>query len=250
MKNIIILTTGRSGSSVLAGLLAGDDRYWVDKAAIPKRKGYPFGDFENPELIRLNKQLYTHLDYPNPALHCLKGGTVSVDDLKRLWHRADAAPFRQFVDTCERNRPWLWKDPRLAYTMFYWSNRIDLAQTQFVHIARGRHEIFLSLSKSGIKYTKSEVYRFVEMKEGIIEAFFNEHRILPLRIDYQDLWNRSALNSKIEPILGFTISRQAYDTIVVPKNRPKESSVAFLMRYTVGVAKLKAKRLLMKEIGA
>lgn len=250
MKNIIILTTGRSGSSVLAGLLAGGDRYWVDKASIPKRKGYPFGDFENPELIRLNKLLYTHLDYPNPALHCLKGGTVAVDDLKALWHRADSGPFRRFVSTCEQNRPWLWKDPRLAYTIFYWSNLIDIEQTQFVQIARDRHEIFLSLSKSGIKYTKKEVYRFAEMKEGIIAAFFSENRISVLRIDYQDLWNRSALNAKIGPVLGFQVTQQTYDTIVVPKNRPKESGTAFLMRYAVGLAKLKAKRLLMKASGA
>lgn len=110
MDNLVILTTGSSGSSVLAGLIAREG-YWVGH----KTAHLHFNTFENAGLVNLNITLLRKSGYPGRDANDLPPPDVSR--LEALRDTEDLAPYRAFVEECERHRPWLWKDPRLAYTI-------------------------------------------------------------------------------------------------------------------------------------
>jgi hypothetical protein len=55
----------------------------------------------------------------------------------------------EFVATYEASRPWLWKDPRLCYTVGYWWPLMDPSTTRVVVIQRDPEAIYQSFIRLG-----------------------------------------------------------------------------------------------------
>ncbi len=127
--NVIILTTGSSGSSVLAGLIATQG-YWLGE----ETKKLQFDTYENAELVDLNIEIlrasgfnrYDCNDIPSP----------DIENIKKVAGRIDLRPFKDFLDKCNDNTPWLWKDPRLSFTIHFWAQIVDLSSAQYIFIDR------------------------------------------------------------------------------------------------------------------
>jgi len=128
-SNIIILTGGLSGSSVLCGLIA-QKGYWLGEDT--KKVGYQ--TFENSQLVELNIGLLhasgyfwdDTMDIPPP----------SVEELKQLVSDTDNEKYQDFIQKCNNYEPWLWKDPRLCYTIFFWHKFLDLKKCKFILMHR------------------------------------------------------------------------------------------------------------------
>lgn len=127
--NIIILTSGETGSSVLAGLISRAG-YWLgdDLADVA------YKTFENQDLINLNITILDGTDYnwhdsinlPAPNRKQIEQ-SITKEDKNR---------FKAFIELSEKNTPYLWKDPRLSYTIFYWKNFLNYENTRFILMTR------------------------------------------------------------------------------------------------------------------
>ena len=205
MKNAIILGAGRTGSSVLAGLVyqAG---YYINAEVIEPRNRYPLGDYENPELQEMNRKIFQSVNYPFDVVQ--HDRYPSVDKIKALkWENDDNSTYKKFLQKNEANHPWLWKDPRLSFTIHFWGRGVDHENTVFIHATRNPYQIFISHNKKWIKFTKESVYRTNREEVASVRAFAEEYGIDMLEIDHSELTEKpreviSQLNERLETDLS------------------------------------------------
>lgn len=151
--NVIILTGGLSGSSVLAGLIARAG-YWLGN----ETKKVAYDTFENDRLVDLDMEILRTAGYlwedtadiPPPSIERIEEDAV----------KTDLTPFREFISECDAHKPWLWKDPRLCYTIFFWKKLIDLQSSRFILIKRDLKQTWTGMilrGKMPIPYDKLRV---------------------------------------------------------------------------------------------
>lgn len=207
MKNAIILGAGRTGSSVLAGLIY-QTGYYINAEAIEPRSRYPLGDYENPELQEMNRKIFQSVDYPFDVVQ--HDRYPSIEKIKALkWEVDDSIDsiYKKFLEKNEANHPWLWKDPRLSFTIHFWVQGLDLRNTVFIHTTRAPYEIFISHNKKWIKFTKESVYRTNREEVASVQIFAQENDIDMLEIDHRELTEKPAniisrLNERLETDLA------------------------------------------------
>jgi hypothetical protein len=146
--NVIVFTGGLNGSSVLAGLLARAG-YWLGD----ETKKVAYETFENSDLVDLNSTLLNETGhawrspgYPPPP---------SIDKLRKLHERRDNADAERLLAHCDRHEPWLWKDPRLCFTMFYWIRLRSFESSKAILMARDLRQAWTGAAlrgKSAIPY--------------------------------------------------------------------------------------------------
>jgi hypothetical protein len=127
VRDCVILGSGRSGTSLAAGVLA-QAGYFMGRALYPPDLGNPKGYFEDPEVNAINEDLLAQVLPRRP------GGTLG-----RLLFRGRPADGQRWLarvpldadvpcppDIAERitayttRRPFCLKDPRFAYTLPAW----------------------------------------------------------------------------------------------------------------------------------
>jgi hypothetical protein len=127
VRNCIIVGSGRSGTSMAAGVLARAG-YYMGEQLYPPDAGNPKGYFEDPQINALNEALLAQVLPPRP------GGLLG-----QLFFRArpsdgqrwlaqvplDAVvpcpdPLRQRIAALTAHQPLCLKDPRFAYTLPAW----------------------------------------------------------------------------------------------------------------------------------
>lgn len=138
-KNVIILTHGWTGSSVFTALL-GETGYWYGNTTFKKPD---YDTYENLRLIELNNQLLTELNYTGSREHEI----ISFEILDELAHRAasiDLKPYREFIENCQQNKPWIWKDPRLVLTIRIWAKLLPLDEVAFMILTRDNEQAWIT----------------------------------------------------------------------------------------------------------
>lgn len=153
MNNLIILTTGSSGSSVLAGLISTQGYYLGEET-----KHLNFNTYENSELVDLNIQLLEHITFKRRD--CNDIPPPDVERIRNLHATLDLRPFESFVQKCNQKGPWLWKDPRLAYTIHFWAQFEDVCRADYLFIDRDPCQ-----SYSGLILSRKIMMHFKEQKE-------------------------------------------------------------------------------------
>src|SRR5438105_1658760 len=131
MRNLIILTSGLTGSSVLTGLISRAG-YWTGDSTQQKPD---YNTFENHELVKLNLNLL-ELAALKSSYHT-HFSQRAVDHIASLLSRIDLEPYRSFIRKCNDHSPWVWKDPRLWMTIRFWKNLIDVDNCSFILLTRG-----------------------------------------------------------------------------------------------------------------
>ena len=179
--NVIILTSGLSGSSVLTGLI-GSAGYWTGDVTHKKPQ---YDTFENEELIELNLRLLRDVGYTGNYL--MEFSQQAIDAVHAYYSRADHHAYLLFVNKCEENRPWIWKDPRLWLTIRFWKNFIALQNCRFILLTRDLMQTWVSQTLR----RQITTYRYSRHYEQSIQAsalqFFRENSLPYLRVRYEDL---------------------------------------------------------------
>jgi hypothetical protein len=185
-KNVVILTSGLSGSSVLTGLIARAS-YWTGDQTFKKQD---YDTFENRELIELNLRLFHEAGYTGNYL--LEFSEEALRNVAALGGKVDDRPFRAFLDKCEQHQPWIWKDPRLWLTIRFWKNLLDLDSCRFIVLTRGARQSWISsiLRRQIVSYRYSREYENKIWQSAT--AFLNDAGLPYLHLTYEGLVMRPA----------------------------------------------------------
>ncbi len=180
-KNVIILTNGLSGSSVTAGLLARGG-YWTGDSTFIKKD---YNTNENNELIELNKTIMRSLGYHDDYKRAFS--REAIDMIARRHDELDKTPYREFVERCNANRPWVWKDPRLWLTIRFWRHVLDMDDVQFILLSRDYEQIWISEvhRRDIISPAYSRAYN-QGIRESLLD-FFKENELPFFDLWYEDL---------------------------------------------------------------
>ncbi|NND61015.1 MAG: hypothetical protein HKN49_12190 [Gammaproteobacteria bacterium] len=181
MPNVVVLTAGLAGSSVVTGLLARGG-LWTGHETFRKSD---YDTHENLRLIELNRKLFDSVgfdgnyesEYPDWVAEAIQQKSADIDQ----------QPFVDFIADCNAHQPWIWKDPRLSLTLGGWARWLDLPSIHFVLVRREPLQSWVS----NIRRRHIESYRYHrEYNESIwnrLEAFCREREAPYLPLVYEDL---------------------------------------------------------------
>src|SRR5690242_8271422 len=125
-KNVIILTSGLTGSSVLTALISRGG-YWTGDLTHNKKE---YDTFENRELIDLDLNLFSEARYHGN--YTMEFSSEMIRRIASLHGVIEDTPYRRFLDKCNQHRPWIWKDPRLWLTIRFWAHLLNLEECKFL----------------------------------------------------------------------------------------------------------------------
>jgi hypothetical protein len=179
--NVIILTSGLSGSSVLTGLICRAG-YWTGNVTHKKPQ---YDTFENEALIELNLRLFRDAGYGGNYL--MEFSQDAVERIAAHYGRANHRAYQDFVDNCERHRPWIWKDPRLWLTIRFWKNFMPLQHCRFILLTRDLTQTWISqtLRRQITTFRYSRNYE-LSIQSSVVQ-FFQRNSLPHLRLSYEDL---------------------------------------------------------------
>lgn len=159
MRNLLILGSGRSGTSMVAGSLAKSG-YFMGTNLVKPHNSNPKGFFEDREINRINEDIIAPLIPKKPRF-------------LRRWFLKDRPGRRQFwlariplsatintdnqeildeIKNVTSNHPFCFKDPRFSYTLSVWQPYLE--NTVFVCVFRDPG----STAKSILKEVQSRQY--------------------------------------------------------------------------------------------
>jgi hypothetical protein len=132
-RDCLILGSGRSGTSLAAGMLAGSG-YFMGEELWPGNHGNPRGYFEDREVNSINEELLEPFTPTRPLCNFLR----SIRSRKHEFHRwlALVPPgvpifcpplLAQRIQAVTHRRPFCFKDPRFCYTLPVWRPYVDSA---------------------------------------------------------------------------------------------------------------------------
>lgn len=200
---MIILTSGLTGSSVFAGLLA-QDGYWIGSSTIKKPD---YDTWENAELVRLNTQILRDAQFSENWT--MRYEDWYIDHIMRQHDRIIDGEYSAFIQQCNDHSPWLWKDPRLWLTIRYWRRFLDLDTIYFLLIRREPMQSWISItlrrqiqSQPYAQQYEQKIYesimRFVEQAHGKYFEILYEDLLL------NPVYTVEAINQKIGSTLTMT----------------------------------------------
>src|SRR5580704_9956420 len=183
-KNVIILTSGLSGSSVLTGLVARAG-FWTGEVTFRKQGPSAYETFENQALVDLNRKLLDQAGCGDSFL--MEFSASAIQRVSALYPHIECGPYRAFIEQCGARQPWVWKDPRLWQTIRFWRNFLDLDRCRFILLTRASMQSWVSatLRRQIMTYRYSKEYEG-SIKNSILE-FFKDHKLSHLELGYEDL---------------------------------------------------------------
>jgi hypothetical protein len=178
--NVIILTSGISGSSVLTGLISRAG-YWLGDVTHKKE----YDTYENQELIDLNLQLFKQSEYTGN--YAMEFSSSAIERISALKGVIDDRPFREFLQKCETRRPWIWKDPRLWMTIRFWNDLINHDDCKFILMTRSHRKAWVSsILRRHIRSYQS-LKRYEQSIKDSLVAYLDQNNKRYLHITYESL---------------------------------------------------------------
>lgn len=233
MRSCIILGSGRSGTSMLAGMLHSAGYYAGDQL-LPPTSSNPRGYFEDRVVNDLNEDLLTPLSPVKPSGRRgrlypwrLSYGHrwLAALDLNSVVQATPEIAIR--MRNVVRQRPFCFKDPRFCYTLEAW--RPVLGDVAFLCIFRepgrtaasmitdSREQIYLE----DLRLSRKRALRvWTHMYQHVLDK--HRHNGEWLFVHYDQILDRSAL-PRIEELLETSVDASSVDMAL--KRSPTSDSV-------------------------
>jgi len=195
--NVIILTSGLTGSSVLTGLIS-QAGYWTGDKTIKKKD---YDTFENAELVDLNLRIFKEANYKGNYL--TNFSPEALARINSLAKTVDSSVYSAFVEKCNQHGPWVWKDPRLWMTIHFWKDILNLNECKFLVLTRNFRQLWVStiLRRQIVSYRGSQAYEQHVTDSAI--GFLKRNQLSYLPVRYEDLVVRPAPTiAKLNAYLG------------------------------------------------
>lgn len=228
--NVIILTGGLTGSSVLAGVL-GAAGYWSGEDTFKKRD---YNTYENSELIRLNRQLMARVaageDYTTRFL------PHAIAQIEELIGYEDPAEYAALVAECESHGPWLWKDPRLWLTIRFWEPLLPWDRIKVLLLRRDPVQSWISCTQRRQIQTYDYACRYNEAIQSSLRDFLEHRSIRYLPVLFEDLIVRpeaeiSRLGEFLDAPLTMEHLLSTYDGVLYRKPKSVRDGIEATLIY-------------------
>lgn len=157
-NNVVLLTTGLSGSSVITGLIIRAGYWQGDKTIVKANAAGHYDTFENEELVRLNDQLLSDI-----GIQLTERTWYDQDIYYQIAAKAyeiDLEPYDVFIKKCSEQGRWIWKDPRLWVTFGFWLRLLDRANIHAVILQRDSLSLWVSM------LNKRQIVNYFELKKA------------------------------------------------------------------------------------
>ncbi len=200
-KSLVILTHGWTGSSVFSAL-AERGGYWTGSETVKK---VDYDTHENADLVAMNRRMMKELRFEGD--HEREFVPSAVEELALRARDIDLSPYREFVARCNQHAPWVWKDPRLTWTIRIWERILSTSELAFMILTRDDTQAWISCNIrrhiQSMRFTK-------EYNHGITASNLRyvKDRGLPyMQFEFEDLLLRpEATLESINRFLGLTLS--------------------------------------------
>ena len=148
-RNAIIVGMARSGTSLTASIFARQGYFIADDTGSDTQQAdlhNPGGYWELDELVEANARVLAATGFPDHNTWTSRRITPEqARAVKSLVHSEEHV---RLVERFAGRQPWMWKDPRLCYTLDYWWPLMDPATTGVVLVTRDPIEIHRSLVRA------------------------------------------------------------------------------------------------------
>jgi hypothetical protein len=229
MKNCLIMGSGRSGTSMVGGILH-DAGYYMGNHLYRPRNSNPKGFFESPVINRLNEAILSIYDRKivpgflrkawKRTVYCPGIGqgwlySIPADtQINRLTKR-----IKRGIQKAVSRRPFAYKDPRFCYTLPVWADFLD-DSTVFICIFREPGVTVESTMKEcrSVPYLKNlrideekafEVW--INMYSHVLEKHCNTYDNF-FFVHYDQVYGGSAIERLSHllgaPLTGFFVDKQ------------------------------------------
>ncbi len=189
--NVVIVGMARSGTSAIAGIFARRGYYSGASSETHIREGdahNPFGYFEADDLIERNVEVLRRAGYAHHNTWLFD--PIPPPAVERIRELEPTVEHRRFVQSYDRRAPWLWKDPRLCFTLPYWWQLVDRAETRVLLVQREALDVYRSFRRMGWCPRGEEPRRAlierVEQHRAAAVAATEDLEIPHLTVDYAD----------------------------------------------------------------
>ncbi len=183
-KNVVVLTGGLAGSSVVTALLARDGLWPGDQTF----KKNDYDTWENQGLIDLNKHLLAEAGIADDWTMRFRPG--DIDRVAALADRVDPVPFADFARACDAHAPWVWKDPRLWLTIRFWRPFLNLTDTAFIVVRRDPLQSWISTTLRRQIQSPRHARAYEDGIHASLIGFLNDADGGYLDLRYEDLLTR------------------------------------------------------------
>lgn len=208
MRNVLVLGSGRSGTSMVAGTLA-QAGWFVGAHPYPAREANPKGFFESPDVNGINEYLLAQV---TPAA---QGLADWQHWLARLPDGVQCSASRRIDERIARlvqQRPFCFKDPRLCYTLPVW--RKALGDTAFLCVFRHPAATARSMLKECaeadyLRGVDFDLPRALDVWQRMYRRVLDEHSRMGdwLFLHYEQVLTSEGLD-RIERFVGGAVARQ------------------------------------------
>lgn len=200
-KNVIVLGMARSGTSLTAAIFARRGYYVgaIDKSSTREGDIYnPFGYFEADDLVERNVDVLRRAGYNFHNTWLFE--PISRDSVVQIAELIPTEEDRRFVEAYERNPRWIWKDPRLCFTIPYWWKLMDPEKTRVLMVHRDPEAIYWSFRCRGWcgsgRDARERILRRVEQHVFAAREATDSMGIPHIEVDYDDYLERPAITAR------------------------------------------------------
>jgi hypothetical protein len=218
-KSVVVVGMPRSGTSLVAGIFGRQGFFAAEDSEEELRDGdhhNPFGYWEAETLTRVNAEVFAAAGYPEDTSWL--GRAMSDEEADRICRLAPLPGHADLVARYEARAPWIWKDPRLCYTLGYWWPMLSSDSTRVVITRRDPEAIYQSFVRvhwrAPSDEARDDVFKRVEGHLTAAWAAVERLGIPALEVQYEDFADKPAetarrlsefLHLKLEPAdLGFS----------------------------------------------
>lgn len=200
-KNAIIVGMPRSGTSMVTNIFAKAGFFVAENIENEVRAGdefNPSGYWEAQDLIKANDEIFNMVGY-SPDNTWLEE-PISSEQAQGICRLSPSDEHRSLVEKYDKKHPWVWKDPRLCYTIGYWWPLLDRNNTRVIFLKRDHEEIlnsFLRLNwRTNDPQCRADVLKRIDDHLLTAAESINQHNIPFIEINYSDFRKQPEITSR------------------------------------------------------
>ena len=211
-KNVLVVGMPRSGTSLTASIFTNKG-YFVaenkDEELRDSDEYNPSGYWEAEPLIRSNAEILNAAGFKHDNTWLFDA--ITAEQADAIANLTPTDKHKALVEKFNNNSPWIWKDPRLCYTLSYWWPLLDPQTTRVLFLKRDPNEIYQSFIRLEWRKTgaeaKQDVMQRITDHLAAAERALKQQNIPYIEINYSDYKNQPEKTVKgLNTMFGLDLS--------------------------------------------